>query len=334
MATAAILKSFFQILEALECITEDQSQKGDTRREANNIASKMQELEFVFMLNFWGEILQNFHRVSKVLQNEDVNLKTCADLYESLADQLCTSRDEFQRYEAATKEMLPDVDYKTAQTRKRIRKKVPNDGDAPEVYLNNRDKFLITTFYTIIDRLKTEMRKRGEIYKEIADKFSCLSDVPHNVTSSSTEIERYSQGCKKMIDAYPEDLNINLSVELQQFHSYVCHKFSAQENVKTRFSHAELYKIIVEDNIECAFPNVEIAFRIFLTLMVTNCSAERSFSQLKNIKNANRTTMQQGRLDDLSLLSIEADMLRKISFEDLIKDFAIIKCRRKLFKYK
>ena len=33
--------------------------------------------------------------------------------------------------------------------------------------------------------------------------------------------------------------------------------------------------------------------------------------------------MQQGRLDASSLLSIEADVLHKISFEDLIKNFAI-----------
>ncbi|XP_038649470.1 LOW QUALITY PROTEIN: zinc finger MYM-type protein 1-like [Scyliorhinus canicula] len=230
MATAAILKSFLKILEALEYIAEDQSQKGDARREANNIADKMQELEFVFMLNFWNEILHIFHRVSQVLQNEDVNLKTCADLYVSLADQLCTSRDEFERYEAATKEMLPDVDYKAATTRKRIRKKVPNDGDAPEVYLNARDKFCITIFYTIVDKLETEMKRRGEIYKEIAERFSFLSDVPHNVTSSSTNIERYSQCCQKLIDAYPEDFNSNFSAELQQFHSYVRHKLSATKN--------------------------------------------------------------------------------------------------------
>ena len=119
------------------------------------------------MLNFWNEIFLNFHRVGQVLQNEDVNLKTCADLYGSLADQLSTSRDEFVRYEAATKEMLPDVDCKAVQSHKRIRKKVPNDGDAPEVYLNARDKFRITTFHTIVDKLETEMRRRGEIYKEI-----------------------------------------------------------------------------------------------------------------------------------------------------------------------
>ncbi|KAG7163988.1 hypothetical protein Hamer_G014447 [Homarus americanus] len=116
--------------------------------------------------------------------------------------------------------MLPDVDYKAAQTRKRIRKKVPNDGGAPEVYLNDRDKFRITTFYTIIDKLETEMRRRGEIYKEIAERFSFLSDVPHNATSSSTEIERYSQCCQKLTDAYLEDFNTNFSAELQQFHLY------------------------------------------------------------------------------------------------------------------
>ena len=139
MATAAILQYFLKILEVLAFIAKDQSQKGGARREITNIADKMQQPEFVFMLNFCNEILQNFYRVSQVLQNEDVNLETCADLYVSLADQLCTSRDEFERYEAAAKEMLPDADYKAAMTRKHIRKKVPNDGDAPEVYLNARD---------------------------------------------------------------------------------------------------------------------------------------------------------------------------------------------------
>ena len=56
--------------------------------------------------------------------------------------------------------------------------------------------------------------------------------------------------------------------------------------------------------------------------MVTNCSAEHSFSRLKYIKNPLRTTIQQGSLDALSLLCIEADVLRKIGYEDLIKDFA------------
>ena len=46
--------------------------------------------------------------------------------------------------EKDTKQMLPDVDYKAAKTHKHIRKKVPNDGDTPEVYLNVNSSSTIT----------------------------------------------------------------------------------------------------------------------------------------------------------------------------------------------
>jgi len=53
--------------------------------------------------------------------------------------------------------MLPDVDYKVATTRKHIRQKVPNDGDTPEVYLNDRDKFRITTVsYQLLTNLQRD----------------------------------------------------------------------------------------------------------------------------------------------------------------------------------
>ena len=43
---------FPKIEVALEYIAKDRSQKGDSRREANNIANKMQELEFNFYVEF------------------------------------------------------------------------------------------------------------------------------------------------------------------------------------------------------------------------------------------------------------------------------------------
>jgi len=116
--------------------------------------------------------------------------------------------------EKNAKEMLPDVNYKAGTTRRRIRQKVPNDGDAPEVYLNVRDKFCITTFYTIVDKLATELKRR-DIQRNSRD---FLSDVPYNATLSSTSTERYSRCCQKPIDAYPEDFNSNSSADLQQFH--------------------------------------------------------------------------------------------------------------------
>lgn len=46
-----------------------------------------------------------------------------------------------------------------------------------------------------------------------------------------------------------------------------------------------MYKTLIEKDIISALPNVEIALRMYLVIMVTNCSSERTFSRLKIIKN-------------------------------------------------
>lgn len=67
--------------------------------------------------------------------------------------------------------MLLYVDQKEVQRHKCIRKKVPNAGEAPEIHLNARDKFCITTFYTNVDESETEMRRRKKDVQKNPRKF-------------------------------------------------------------------------------------------------------------------------------------------------------------------
>lgn len=90
----------------------------------------------------------------------------------------------------------------------------------------------------------------------------------------------------------------------------------------------ELLSTIRRFKLEEIFSNVCIALRIFCTLPVTVASAERSFSKLKLIKNFLRSTMGQGRLNDLALLSIEAKIAKCIDLQDVINDFAVKKARK------
>jgi len=71
-----------------------------------------------------------------------------------------------------------------------------------------------------------------------------------------------------------------------------------------------------------AFTNTEVIFRI--SLVSTNCSGERSFSQLARIKNVKRSTMSQDRLGVLTLLCIERELLHKTDFSSVIDEFALI----------
>ncbi|XP_065651251.1 uncharacterized protein LOC136079441 [Hydra vulgaris] len=65
-------------------------------------------------------------------------------------------------------------------------------------------------------------------------------------------------------------------------------------------------------------------------IQMTVAQAERSFNMLKKIKYVLRSTMTQNRLNDLGLLSIEAEMAMKINFEEVINLFASRKARKAL----
>ena len=62
--------------------------------------------------------------------------------------------------------------------------------------------------------------------------------------------------------------------------------------------------------------------------MVTNFSGERSFSKLKNVKNEQRTSLGQDKLNHLTPLSIEHELLDEIEVKDIIKKFAPQKARK------
>ena len=53
------------------------------------------------------------------------------------------------------------------------------------------------------------------------------------------------------------------------------------------------------------FPRLKTLFQVALTIPVTSCSCERSFSCLRRVKTWLRTRMTQERLDDLAVLAIE-----------------------------
>ena len=68
-----------------------------------------------------------------------------------------------------------------------------------------------------------------------------------------------------------------------------------------------------------------MALKVIITLHVTNCVGERSFSALARIKNKLRSSMTQMNLNSLALLSIESEFVKTIDFSDIIDDFAIRK---------
>ena len=203
-ATEAILESYCAITNALGHLHSDVSEKGDTRLHANNLLQKMEKLEFVFMLHFWSRVLGRFHRVSKALQKSELLLSTCAELYSSLVDFLSEIRDEFDQQAKAT---LPNINYRAVTSRQK---------NAPDALseLSSKERFKINSFIPMLDALEANLRRRANVYSDIAEMFLFLA----NLKATKVEIVR---GVELLKEAYPKDVDSKLTDELLHFHLYV-----------------------------------------------------------------------------------------------------------------
>ena len=61
--------------------------------------------------------------------------------------------------------------------------------------------------------------------------------------------------------------------------------------------------------------------RIILTLPVSSCTAERSFSGLRRLKTYLRSRMSQERLNAVAVMNIHKEEVMKLSFDELIDNF-------------
>ena len=90
-------------------------------------------------------------------------------------------------------------------------------------------------------------------------------------------------------------------------------------------------KFLYENNLNEIYANISVVSRILLTLPITVACAERSFSKLKIIQNYLRSSMSQDRLDNLTAISIESDIVNDLNIEDLRLQFSWMKARKAIF---
>lgn len=174
-ACKSLNNNWDRVINALTEIKGNDKQKAQTRCEANGILKNLACFENVFMSIFWGDLLQRFNVVSKMLQSIDIDLNVVVELYESLIHYISDLRNErmFKIYEdQASKLRAVGSAYKLDIQRRKKRKISYDELRQDEPYFCGRKHFLINTYYVILDNLYTELIKRKEVYDNLTSKYS------------------------------------------------------------------------------------------------------------------------------------------------------------------
>jgi len=127
----------------------------------------MNPLETTFMLLFWGDLLQRFNAISKLLQSVNIDICTVCEHYNSLIKYVSNLRNDemFLQYQEKALTKCDVNVYETTSKRKRKRNK-NNDEivDLEEVDLPSDVEFKVNTYYVICDSIINELTTRKLVY--------------------------------------------------------------------------------------------------------------------------------------------------------------------------
>ena len=99
-----------------------------------------------------------------------------------------------------------------------------------------------------------------------------------------------------------------------------------QHHFSSECKEIQMFRFIGENKFMHAFPKVSVVFRLYLCLMISNCSCKRSFLVLKAVKNQLRSSMGQKRLNSLGPPCIENELLENMDTD--VKSFVLSKSRK------
>ncbi len=150
----------------------------------------------------------------------------------------------------------------------------------------------------LFDHLLAELKCRFSLQQKTA--LNGFALVPSILLHLTPEDRTHSSN--KLGEMYKTDLPFPNTLETE-FHCWIT-KWQKQSAEHGESSPTETIK----QTSTAIFPNIRVLLAILCTLPVTSCSAERSFSGLKRIKTATRSSMTTSRLTGLSLLHIHRDI--------------------------
>ena len=185
------------------------------------------------------------------------------------------------------------------------------------MFLTAKEEMKATVFYPVIDHMCGELRDRfcsknhtilGQLYTLLMSFKDTKSLTPEVITSVS--------------EFYGLEL-VALKAELHVLHN--CKDLHDIASVQ------ELSRYLIRMNLMTWFPVLSYLMRVYLCLPVSSSTSERSFSQLKLIKDEKRSTMSEPRLRGLALMKIEHRCLTNLKVSDVVHRFVNKKDRRQNF---
>lgn len=321
--TQAIISQAKEIRDALVEI-KDNATDGVILNEARSLINEISSYQFLICLVIWHTVLVEINRISKLMQSSNMQIGSAMELIKSVKQFLIHYRENgFE--EAINQSTLiangMDVDPVLNETRIRRQRRF-FDYEGEDMPIDSaKDRLQIEFFNCLVDAAISSLNERFTQLHQVYETFGFLFNISALKNYSDDDIRKC---CLDLYSALSDGDNhdidgVEMFSELRTISNFDASELQTSVNA-LNFLYNKGYAEL--------FPNTAIALQILMTIPVSVASGERSFSKLKLIKNYLRSQMSQERLNGLAMISIEREIAKVISYDDIISDFALLQARR------
>uniref|UniRef100_A0A8C8R7F8 Uncharacterized protein n=1 Tax=Pelusios castaneus TaxID=367368 RepID=A0A8C8R7F8_9SAUR len=279
---------------------------------APGVLGKVCKLPTVYCLFMFQSLLSTTETFHKLLQKENLDLAKAIDVKKAVCSSLKDMRTNEKAkalYEKARALCVNSgIDIKETALQRRKQKHiddfiVESVGGASED-IRTPDHFKTKLFYPCLDRMLSELDQRfSSIKPELVMGIQACSPLSQNFLSIG-DLRTLAKHYK--IELKPEEISIAKN--------YLTHKQDNGRNLNM----TDVYQLLDPT----CFPDVKKLVQVALTIPMSSCSYERSFSVLRRLHTWLRSTMGQDRLQHLAMLSIEKNSLESVPVDAIIDHFA------------
>jgi len=125
--------------------------------------------------------------------------------------------------------------------------------------MSSQQTFKVTTFYVIIDQLKSALEKRIEAYSLVLQIFGVLAEYE----STSDEDTDVAYAITRLVGMYSKDLSSDFP---EKFRHCICWiKEQRHDEIASTGSVQVMFEMLYTTGVYRAFPNTEVALRSYLS---------------------------------------------------------------------
>ena len=302
-AISAFLQQYGGIIDWLVEQTEDRTVSAGMSSKARSLINQMHKFKIYFGLRLLDSLYMVTNPPHTRMQAEDVSVQYVRRLLEGICEALSIKMSDQPAVDFYTETVVATIELGIDQPRAprgnsiRRRRGPMVEYEVEEELIANTYTKLYKDFYnkaitSLIERYPSDELEELEKLENVLCK-PCSEDVAH-------VFERYK-------DDLPRGCTIEtLTHEIKQIHQFA----KARRMVMGRLSVENLATLFDVDYLEVLCPAALTLLTLYLVVPATTCSAERSFTQLRRIKDYLRTTTGQDRLNHCGALCIHKKMVQ------------------------